>query len=1118
MTQTGTGKPIRRIARHCVAVCVIALKAIGMCGAPSDEHVSFQRLLPRDGLPAAVVYCGVEDSRGFLWFGTANGVARYDGAEFRVFLPDPEDPGSLLNGAVLSIKENADGDLWMASEGGLVLWRRDTERFTHYRHDPNDPTSLSDDTTQSLLLDDDGRLWVGTTRGGLNLFDPKTGRFRRFGVDLEEKGGVSGPWIRCLFRDSRGTLWVGTGNEGLNRLDSGSDRFRVYRFDASDRRSLNHDRVSAVVEDAQGELWIGTDGGLCRFDRERDDFERVTLEPPENFELPNQSVTAIAADTDGSLWFGTDGAGLCRYEPSSGSVLWHRNSKYLDSTLLTNAVRMMFEDINGDLWVGHFPAGVSHMDRLGTAFQVFVSVPGETNTLSDDNVLSFLEDPSGDLWVGTDNGGVNHWSAASGLWTSYRHSSSDPASLGGKAAVHLHRDRRGQLWVGTWDGGLNRFEAETGTFRRYLPNPARSDSLSDAHAWRIAEDLQGRLWVATIGGGVNRYLPETDGFIHYRHDPENARSLNDDIVSSLLVTRDGALWAGTPQGLARWSQATDDWDRFQTGPGQPGTLNGYWVFDLLEDRDGMIWATTEGGGLNRLNPSTGEVASFRVADGLPTDVLRGIMQADDGALWVGSNRGLIRIEPDRFRVRVFDESNGLPSAQLNPHARTRLAGGDFLFGTTRGFVRFDPNYVPINARPPPVVLTEFDVFNQSVRPGKEGGPLLKSITETKRLEIPAGLSVISFQFAALSYRSPSRTQYRFMLEGFDEGWREPGAERRATFTNLDPGHYRLRVKAANGDGVWNEEGVSLELIVIPPWWRTPWFLSVAVFVTLACAATVGWAISRQHQRKRELEIERERVREREEAAEALRALNQDLERRVCERTSQLVAANRELEAFAYSVSHDLRAPLRHVDGFMELLVERTAGTLDAKAQRYMDDISNAAKRMGRLIDDLLAFSRMGRREMMAGEVDLGALVKEVIEDFAPDFGNREIEWKVASLPVVQGDRSMLRLALQNLVSNAVKFTRPRSRAVIEIGFRDDGNGPIFFIKDNGVGFDREYTKNLFGVFQRLHREDEFEGTGIGLANVRRVIERHGGSVWADGDIDKGATFYFKLNGNKLSKT
>ena len=367
--------------------------------------------------------------------------------------------------------------------------------------------------------------------------------------------------------------------------------------------------------------------------------------------------------------------------------------------------------------------------------------------------------------------------------------------------------------------------------------------------------------------------------------------------------------------------------------------------------------------------------------------------------------------------------------------------------------------------------------------------------QTEEITLNWDKNFFEFGMAALSYRRPEENQYQYKLEGVDKQWYHAETTHSGRYSGLPDGTYTLRVRGSNNDGVWSKQEARLKVTVIGPFWRRTWFL---LLVGLAVVGSVAGGVLR-------------RIRAKEAQRRAAEERKRDLKRQIAERTAQLEAANKELEAFSYSVSHDLRAPLRHIVGFMELLEKKIGTALDEKSRHYMDAISEAIKKMGVLIDGLLSISRMGRHALSFQDVDLATLTSDVIRDLEPDFAGRDIKWRIGDLPVVSGDATLLRMVMDNLIANALKFTRPRQQAQIEIGsLPDQDSEAVIFVRDNGVGFDMAYVDKLFSVFQRLHHEDEFEGTGIGLATVHRIVARHGGRIWTEGKLDQGATFYFSL--------
>ena len=1093
---------------------VVALLTGMLANLPGAESpllspLNFRRLTAQDGLPGAQVLCIHQDRRGFMWFGTADGLAQYDGRKYRIFRHAREDPDSIADNVVWDIAEDGTNNLWLATDGGLDRWDRQTERFSHRRSRPGVADSLSNDYVRKLARDPDGTLWLATLGGGLNHYDPRTGVVEVF---LHQTAGTTEPtgtWIRCLHRDQQGKIWIGTEANGLDQFDPVTRDFRRYVHDPKNPASLSNDHITGMDEDREGGLWVSTEWGLSRLNPGRTGFERLLFEQTGPDIIMPPRVETVKVDARGLVWAGTINGGLLRYDPATRELRYYRHATYDVFSPVSDHVSALCEDRGGSLWVGHYPSGVSYADH-GQPFRVIRSIPGDPATLSDHTVMSFLEGPGDELWVGTDGGGLNRLDRRTGRGTVFRHEPENPSTLGANEVLALFRDSQERFWVGTWNGGLDLFNPVSGVARHYRHDPKDAKSLSNLHVWRIVEDQRHQLWIATIGGGINRYVPAEDGFAHYRHDPGNPRSLNHDNVWSLLVSRNGGLWAGTRGGLARWEPATETWRRFVNHPDQPDSLSHNFVVDLLEDRTGAIWVATYGGGLNRLDPATGKFECLQAKDGLPSDLVSGMIEDDDGGLWVATNNGLARFDPRPRRFQTYDESNGLQGRHFSRNARLRLRTGELVFGGAQGMSIFNPRAVEPNTNRPPVVLTEFAVFNEPMRPGAAHSPLRQSITETRVLEIPASYQVISFEFAALDYRSPEKNQYAYRLHGFDTDWRKAGPERRATYTNLDPGRYRLQVKASNDEGLWNEAGTSLELIVVPPWWRT-WTFRIGAFLGFVTAliATV-WTVSHTRLKAQLREAEQQRLL----AEERKRTQEERLE---LERKMREVQKLESLGVLAGGVAHDFNNLLTAILGNTSLALDELPAGHPIRA--WLEEIQKSSHRAADLCRQMLAYAGRGRFTLET--IQLNMLVEEMANLVKTSISKQAIlQLRLAKdLPALRGDAGQIRQVLTNLIINAaeslgageglVTVATGAARCSPEALRQScleyecaEGCYVWLEVADNGSGMDEETRRRMFEPFFTT----KFMGRGLGLSAVLGIVRGHRGSITVRSAPGQGSTF------------
>ena len=877
----------------------------------SGTSIAFNRLSTSDGLSFAVVRSMLRDRRGFMWFGAVVGLNRYDGYTFKTFGPDPGVADSLQSTTISALAQDGAGTIWIGStDGGLDAYDPRTERFTSYRPDPADPASLSGANVRSLAVDASGALWVGSWGGGLHRRDPRTGTFTRYRHDPADAASLSSDLVQTVLASRDGTVWVGTNGGGLSRLDPRSGTFTHYRHDAADPASLSDDRVRVVYEDQAGRLWVGTNGGgLNRLDPRSGTFTRYRHDAADPASLSDDRVTALHQDQTGRLWVGTFGGGLNLLDQQLAQFAHWVNDRDDPRSLPNNTITALVEDRSGLLWIATEGDGVASFDLYGRPFRLYTSQPDSPEGLSHDVVRGLARDDAGTFWVGTFGGGLNRLDPRTGTFTHYRHDAADPASLSDDLIWTVYVDRANVVWVGADNGVLNRLDPATGRFTHFQP-PDADGARYAIHA--IYEDRAGALWIGSNGGGLSRFDRAGERFTSYRYDPADPRSLSHNYVSSIYEDRAGTLWVGTfGGGLSRFDRAGERFTTYRHDPADPRSLSNSLVTDVYMDHAGTLWVGTAAG-LNRFDPATASFSHITERDGLQSNLVQGIMEAD-GRLWISSQRGLSMLDPQTLAIRNFGVADGLLARGFTPGVVAPGAGGLAAAGGFGGVVVFDPSGVDVARPSPPIAITGMRINNQPVTIGG-ASPLTQAIDETDALVLPAGSRNVSLELAALDYRAPQLLRYRYRLEGVDSQWNEGGAERRiVTYHDLGPGTYVLHASATPQVGHWSEPGRSLTITILPFWWQTLWFRgAVVVLVGLVVVGGI-WLRFR-----------------------TIQAGNRKLEQEVASRTQALVEQADELEQTAV-VARQSRDQLESLLAIANEIV--SMHDIDAMLERILDHLA-----------------------------------------------------------------------------------------------------------------------------------------------------------------------------------
>ena len=1068
---------------------------MGASAAAADApSLVLDHLTTADGLPQATVMTTLQDSQGFVWLGTEDGLVRYDGRELYRYARSRTDADSLPGNYVWQVVEDADTNLWIALDGaGVAKWNRRTDRFTSYRHDANNPSSLASDRVRTVLVDARGSVWIGTYDAGVDVLDPSSGNIEHLHHDPDDPGSLASDRVSALTLDRAGDVWIGT-DRGLNRWHAESRTItRVGPPGAPS--SLRDIEISRVFEDQSGALWIGTfENGLFRLDRDGRVLETFRHDARDAASLASDDVRALLEDRSGRFWVGT-ADGLALLDRFTGKFTHYRHDANDGASLRDSFVMSLYQDPAGLVWVGTRTGGVSRWSPRSWEFGGHR--PG---WLENQPITAFEDAPDNRLWIAS-LAGLVRFDAASGAVTPIDTVVGRQNAIGDRPVTSLELDHRGALWIGTMGGGLKVLTPD-GHIESIPAQPGDPRSLSADGMLAVLESRSGAIWIGTFGGGLNVLDPATRTVRQLPYGSGNPGEISAPVVTAIVEDARGNLWIGTEGGGLNLARADGTVLRvFRNDPADPSSLPSNTVYALAVDEDGRVWIATEGGGLARvLDPAAApDAIEFRMlsrADGLSSDTLWGIVPDARGAVWLSGNAGLMRLDPATGAIKTYHREHGLQGEEFSSGAYFRLRDGRVAFGGPGGFNVFDPGALSENGEPPRIALTNVDVLG--VRAAGDTPFWLRD-----RIVLDYRGSIVSLDFGVLDFTSPEHNRLAIRMSGLTDDWIDLGAQRRVTLTNLDSGDHVLEVRAANADSVWSTP-LRLTIHRNPAPWSSP---AAYALYALALIAFVGQRVRRH----------RQKIREMVEARARLEAEVQVRTRELTESNRQLAEAARAKSDFLDRMSHELRTPMNGVVGMTELLA-RTS--LSATQSHLTKTIRSSAQILLQIVNDLLDLSkiRAGKVALEKLPIDLAQVLEECTSMFAGAADNKGIELIVCPPPQQQqallGDPLRLRQVLMNLVGNAVKFTE-RGEVVVRADVEHveaDRAVVRLAVTDTGIGMDAEAMEKIFEPFAQADETTtrRFGGTGLGLAICRELADLMDGSVTVESQPGVGSTFRLSL--------